>query len=211
MDNRIHLFVSRVRARIREQIMIEQLFRCTGWGLLFAVVIVLFSLAIPFFYATLVATTAVLLSFLWGIVEGIRKTPSHMEAALQADAKGYREKLSTAYDLQGKTDPFSLLQKKDAVKIMNTFQIRKAFPLKIRARQVIPVLLFAVLFVVCGMIDTPAKHVAKTRNAVHKEVKEEIVRLEKVEKGLRETKDITKDELKEVQEQIENDIISYKK
>ena len=204
MDDKIRRFVYQVRARLREQVIIDQLFRMAGIGLMIAVGISLLSLIIPFFYAVLMEAGVIGLSFLVGMAAGIRKTPSPMAAALKADAKGHKERISTAFFLQGKEDAFSLLQKKDALKILENFQIRKEFPLRIKARQVITVLGLALIFTISSMIETPARTTAKTRHAVQKEAKEEIARLEKVEKELKENEAISETELEAVTQQLEN-------
>ena len=55
MDSRIKRFVYRVRARLREQLIIDNLIKFAGIGLLIAVIISLISLVVPFYYAILVA------------------------------------------------------------------------------------------------------------------------------------------------------------
>lgn len=204
MDVHIRQFVQRVRARLREQAIINQLLRAVGIGLLIATVISLFSLAVPFFYAVPVATGVVVLSFFCGLMMGVWRTPSMMEAALQADAKGHKERISTALFLEGKEDAFSSLQKKDAIKVIETFRIRKEFPLQVRGKQVAAVVALSLIFVVSSLLDTPARDVARTRNEVHKEAKEAIAQLEKVEKELRQNKEVSETELAEVREQLEH-------
>lgn len=203
MDSKIRQFVYRVRARLREQQMITNLIKFVGIGLAVAVILSLISLIVPFYYAVPAAVGVVILFFAVGIIMGIRKTPSPMEAALQADTKGYKERISTAFFLKGKEDVFSTLQKKDALSIIDTFQVRKEFPLRLKGKQVLMVLCLALVFVVSSMIDTPAREQARVRNDVSKEAKEDIARLEKVEKKLEESKEIQETEAAEIKEQIE--------
>lgn len=203
MDTTIKKFVQRVRARLREQSIVDQLVRAVGTGLLIAAAVSLISLAVPFFYAVPVAAGVVMISFFCGLTMGIRRTPSMMEAALQADAKGHKERISTALFLEGREDAFSSLQKKDAVKVIDAFQIRKEFPLHVRGKQMAAVIALALVFVASSLIDTPAREVARSQNAVHKEAKEGIARLEKVEKELRQNKEISETEIAEIAEQLE--------
>ncbi|MBR1866556.1 MAG: hypothetical protein IJ801_08625 [Lachnospiraceae bacterium] len=203
MDTTIKQFVKRVRARLREQSIVDQLFRAVGIGLLIATVVSLISLVVPFFYAVPVAAGVVILSFFYGLIMGIRRTPSMMEAALRADAKGHKERISTALFLEGREDAFSSLQKKDALKVIDAFLIRKEFPLHVRGRQVAAVIALALVFVVSSLIDTPARDVARNTNAVHREAQEEIAQLEKVEKELRQKKEISETEIAELTEQLE--------
>lgn len=202
MDSIIKQFVYRVRARLREQQIITNLIKFVGIGLSLGVIISFISLVIPFYYAVPVAVGMVIIFFMVGIIVGVRKTPSAMDAALQADAKGHKEKISTAFFLKGKEDPFSILQKRDALKIMGSFQIRKEFPLRFQWKQVFMVLGMALVFITSSLIDTPARENARLRNAVVKEAKEDIARLEKVEKKLEDSKEISETEAAEMKEQI---------
>lgn len=203
MDNRIRKFVYQVRARLREQQIITNLIKLVGYGLIVAVILSLVSMVVPFYYAIPVATGIVSLFFLAGICIGLRKTPSPMKAALQADAKGHKEKISTAFFLAGKEDPFSTLQKRDALKIMDTFSIRKEFPLKVSIKRALLVLGLALIFGISSRIDTPARQQANTQHDVAKEAKEEIARLEKVEKQLKENENLPVEEVEEIEKQLE--------
>lgn len=203
MDNRIRKFVYQVRARLREQQIITNLIKLVGYGLIVAVILSLVSMIVPFYYAIPVATGIVILFFLMGIFIGLRKTPSPMKAALQADAKGHKEKISTAFFLAGKEDPFSTLQKRDALKIMDNFLIRKEFPLRVSLKRALLVWGLALIFGISSQIDTPARQQANTRHDVSKEAKEEIARLEKVEKKLKENENLPVEEVEEIEKQLE--------
>lgn len=203
MDNRIRKFVYQVRARLREQEIITNLIKLAGYGLIAAVILSLISMIVPFYYAIPVATGIVIMFFLTGIFIGLRKTPSPMKAALQADAKGHKEKISTAFYLVGKEDPFSTLQKRDALKIMDNFLIRKEFPLQVSLKRALLVLGLALIFGISSQIDTPARQQASVQHDVAKEAKEEIARLEKVEKQLKENENLPVEEVEEIEKQLE--------
>ncbi|MDE5864481.1 MAG: hypothetical protein K2H34_09060, partial [Lachnospiraceae bacterium] len=204
MDSKIRQFVYRVRARLREEQIIENIIKLAGIGLFIAVILSFISMVVPFYYAVPAAVGIVGLCFVLGIIIGIIKTPTPMDAALKADAKGYKEKISTAFFLRGKDDVFSILQKKDAIEIMDTFRIRKEFPLKLQWKRILILVGLSLVFVVSSLVDTPAREAADIRKDVDKEAKEDIARLEKVEKKLAENKEISKTEAAEIEEQIEN-------
>lgn len=203
MDNRIRKFVYQVRARLREQQIITNLIKLAGYGLIAAVILSLISMIVPFYYAIPAASGIVILFFGAGIFIGLRKTPSPMKAALQADAKGHKEKISTAFYLAGKEDPFSTLQKRDALKIMDSFSIRKEFPLRVSLKRGLLVLGLALIFGISSQIDTPARQQANVQHDVAKEAKEEIARLEKVEKQLQENENLPVEEAAEIEKQLE--------
>lgn len=204
MDHKIRQFVYRVRARLREQKIIEYIIKLVIIGLLVAVLLSFVSMMVPFYYAVPAAAGIVGICFAAGIIMGICKTPTPMEAALKADSKGHKEKISTAFFLEGKEDPFSTLQKKDALKVMDAFQVRKEFPLQLSWKQVLAVLGLSLVFVAGSMVETPAREAAEIRKDIEKEAKEDIARLEKVEKKLEQSREISETEAAEIKEQIEN-------
>lgn len=203
MDLKIKQFVYRVRARLKEQQIITNLIKYVGIGLFAGILLSFISMVIPFYYAVPAAAGIIIIFFVLGIIIGIRKTPSPMEAALLADARGHKEKISTAFFLKGKDDPFSNLQKKDALQIIERFQIRREFPIRLQWKRVLLMLGLAFVFVISSMIDTPARDEARVRKDVAEEAKEDIARLEKVEKKLEESKEIPETEASEIKEQIE--------
>lgn len=203
MDNRIRKFVYQIRGRLREQQIVTNLIKFVSYGLIAAVILSLISMVVPFYYAVPIAAGIVIFFFLAGIMIGMRKTPSPMKAALQADAKGHKEKISTAFYLVGKEDPFSTLQKRDALKIMDHFLIRKEFPLRISLKRALLVLGLALIFGISIRIDTPARRQANVQHDVSKEAKEEIARLEKVEKQLQENENLPAEAVGEIEKQLE--------
>lgn len=203
MDSKIRKFVYRVRSRIREQLVINNLMKAVAIGMLVALTISLVALMVPFYYAIVVATGILMLSFFVGIVLGIRKTPTPMQSALMADSKGHKEKISTAFYLSGKEDAFSTLQKKDAVRIVEQFQIRKEFPIRVNWKPVAGILALTIAFVITSLIETPAKREAIVKHDVKQEAKEEVARLEKIEKKLDKNSKLSKNEVAEVKEQLE--------
>ena len=204
MDNKIRQFVYRVRGRLREQLIVANLIRFVIGGMLIAVFVSMMALVVPFFHAILVATIVLVVSFFAGIIWGMVKTPSPMQAALRADEKGYQEKLSTAFFLQGKEDPFSVLQKKDALRIVENFPIRKEFPIRLQWKRVAVLSLLTIVFVVTSLLDTPAKREAVVKHDVKQEAKEEIARIEKVQKELEKNTQLDRNEVADVKEQLEN-------
>lgn len=203
MDYKIKQFVYKIRARLREQEIISSLLFTAEIGLLLAVVISVISLVVPFYHTVLAALGVMAVSIFTGFVVGIRKTPSPMEAALRADAKGHKEKIATAFFLKGKEDAFSTLQKQDALNVAENFLIRKEFPISLPLKRTLMVFGLAVIFMISSVMDTPAREHAGVKHEVAEEAKEDIARLEKVEKKLAESKEISKEEVEEIKEQIE--------
>ena len=153
LDQKIRHFVYKVRSRLRERKIINCFINAAGIGLDLGIFLSVISLFVSFYYAIPLAVGMVVLSSIAGIVMGVRRTPTPMEAALMADAKGHKEKLSTAFYLRGKEDSFSMLQKKDAVRITESFQIRKEFPIQFPLKRALLVMCLAVIFVISSLLE----------------------------------------------------------
>lgn len=202
-DAGIRKFVYRVRSRLREQCIIDSVILTVTAGLGIGVILSLISLVVPFYYAVPLAAVVAIVSFAAGIFWGIRRTPSAQKAALLADAKGHKEKITTAFYLAGREDAFSALQKRDALRVIERFSVKKEFPLRLSWKRSAMICGLALLFVAGSLMDTPAKQQAAGKHLVSKESKKEIAKLEKVEKQIQENKEISETEAGEIREQIE--------
>ena len=203
IDQKIKHFVYAVRRRLRKQKILEILFLTIGSGFCISFVLSVISLFVLVCYVSQIIIGITAISFLAGIIAGWKKTPSVMEAALLADAKGHKEKISTAYFLKGKEDLFSVLQKKDAIKIVENFQIRKEFPVQISGKKVMAVVGLGILLIGSMFLESPARDLATEKQKVKKEVQEELAKVEKLEKKIRENEEIDEQELTEVDKQLE--------
>ena len=199
-DRTIRKFVYKVRRKLRRQKVFGALCSSLFAGLLVAVVISGLSLCIPLYYADMIELVSIGISVCVGVICGIYRTPSLQQAALAADALGYQEKISTALYLQGKDDMFSRLQRKDALDAVRQIEIRKAFPLKVSKRKIGGLVLIAVVFAVSCMVDSPVRETAKQQHELRREVKEEIAKVNKVQKKI---KDVSSKEAKQLDKQLE--------
>ncbi len=199
-DRTIRKFVYKVRRKLRRQKVFGALCSSLFAGLLVAVVISGLSLCIPLYYADMIELVSIGISVCVGVICGIYRAPSLQQAALAADALGYQEKISTALYLQGKDDMFSRLQRKDALDAVRQIEIRKAFPLKVSKRKIGGLVLIAVVFAVSCMVDSPVRETAKQQHELRREVKEEIAKVNKVQKKI---KDVPSKEAKQLDKQLE--------
>ena len=202
-DRTIRKFVYKVRRKLRRQKVFGALCSSLSAGLLVAAAISVLSLCIPLYYADMIEIVSIGISVCIGVICGIYRTPSLQQAALAADALGYQEKISTALYLQGKDDMFSRLQRKDALDAVRQIEIRKAFPLKVSKRKIGSLVLIAAVFAVSCMVDSPVRETAKQQHELHREVKEEIAKVNKVQKKINEQKDVSSKEAKKLDKQLE--------
>ena len=87
MDKKIQKFVEKVRARLREQAVLDAVIMSVSGGLFLAMLISILSLWIPLYYAIPLSGGVVLLFFAAGIVWGITKTPSPEKSALMKSSR----------------------------------------------------------------------------------------------------------------------------
>ena len=203
MDSKILNFVKKVRGRLKEQTVIDGIMISVVIGLSLSLVVLISSLWISMYYAIPISVGMVLLSFAVGIVVGIRKAPTLEQAALRADAKGYKEKFVTALMLVGKDDAFSRMQKQDAVKNMEVFQIKKEFPIRLSLKKCLVLTVLVLVFGITAMLDTPAKRLAITMHDVKKDSLAEIEKLERLKKEISKVEKLSDKEKTEIKEQID--------
>ncbi|MDO5156043.1 MAG: hypothetical protein Q4D51_08755 [Eubacteriales bacterium] len=204
LDQNIKRFVTRVKKRQSEKSIITNLIEICTMGLIVANILCGIALIVPFYASIILAAIVIGGCVIAGWIRGIQRTPTMEQSALLVDAKGYQEKISTALFLNGRNDAFATLQKKDAIKITEHFDIRKEFPIRIGKKQMLVFISLAFLFLVCSTLDTPAKRIANMRHEVTKEAKEEIAKLEKLEKELKDKHEISETEMAELSEQLKN-------
>lgn len=202
-DQIIWKFVHKVRRRIGGQVVRRTLCDVACIGLVLACGISFFSLFVPFYYAVYVESIVLGSAVFVGIGLGIHRVPTLEQAALWADDKGYQEKITTAFGLRGKEDPFSMLQKQDAVAVIANLSVAKLFPFKISVQRVIVLLLLAVLLAGGNLLDSPSRQYAREHHAVQVEVKKETAKVEKVERQLTNKESVSETEIAKVQNQLE--------
>lgn len=110
------------------------------------------------------------------------------------DKQGYQEKVITAWNLRGKEDPWSVLQKQDAADVIQKISISELFPVRISGKWVMRFLLLVVLLFGSGMLDSPVRQAAWEQHDLQRDKKEELTKVEKVQKAVTQKETISKEE-----------------
>lgn len=201
LDQEILQFIKKVKSRQQEILVVNFTVYTLTIGFLIACVMGGLSFIMPFYYAIPISIFSICLAFVIGVVIGIMKTPNLEKSALKADEKGLRERVVTAYDLCGKEDYFSVLQKQNAWGMICHFPIRKNFPLHIDIRAVVLLALFCFGFCVLSILPAKTKEQAKAEHEIIKESKEQIKKVNDVLKNIEKISELSeqkKEELKEM-------------
>ena len=169
-DHIILQFIKKVRRRLCRNIfattMLWALFAgMTAWGIFH-----LIALFVPFYAAVMYGFLAFLLCLVMGVIVAIKRYPNLKSAALTVDSKGLKERVTTSYELSGKNDVCSQLQKNDTLERIRGLNIRKTFPLKVKKR--VYLLLFSALIFMVTTAMLPAK--TKTEAKELHEMKQQI-------------------------------------
>lgn len=187
-DQEIARFVTRVRRRQREVLIVNYGVAGLAAGFLAAFVMSGISLAVPFYYAVPAGMTGIVIALVASIIAAVVKTPGMEKSALMADEKGLRERVITAFSLRGRTDGFSMLQKRNAAAIISRFSVEKAFPLSVDKKTAALLILTVIGFLILSTVPSAAKERARAEHQIMEEAEAEI---EKVEDVLRDIKTIS--------------------
>ena len=210
-DHIILQFIKKVRRRLCRNIfwttILWALFiGMTMWGVFHHI-----ALFVPFYAAVLYGFLTFIICIIGGIVIAVRRYPNLKSTALQIDSKGLKERVTTAYELSGRNDICSQLQKNDTLDKIRGINIRKSFPLKIKKR-VYLFLFAALIFVVTtAMIPAKTKEEAKEQHELKQQIEEQEKVLEEMAEEVKENYDLTDEQiealenmLREAKEELQN-------
>lgn len=190
----IKKFIQKVRRRMTEQKVLRYGMYGALAGFTLATIISVIALMVPWYYAPLIASIGAAVGVIAGITLGIVRRPSMEKAALGLDAHGFQERLITSYQLAGREDPFSQMQKADTIRRVNQFQIRKTFPLKVRWQLLLAMLGTAAAFVIISFIPTAAKTQAQEYHEIARQADEDIRKVEDAIEHVEKMEDLSETE-----------------
>lgn len=202
--NKIENFLKKVRGRLFGQQFIENLLQFLSIGLGVSLGISVFSMFVPWYYATVAITILMGLTVVLNVWWSLKRRPTLEQTALRVDALGYEEKIVTAYQEWETDSLFANIQRKDAERILSEINIRKSFPIRIRFRRWGIFLLMAALFAGSMLIDTDARTRAGYQHRVQEKAKQEIAEIEKVEKKVQDKKEISEQEAADILKELED-------
>ena len=203
-DRVILRFVDRVRLRLNRDCLWKYFLISAVAGLGVWTLINSVALIRPIYGAVLYGAVACGIILLAGMICAVIKFPDRKRAALAADSKGLKERVTTALELMGDDDIFSKIQKDDTIKAIRLFDIKKNFPFILRGKWLIGICVCIIAVAFTGLCDSAAKQEAIRRHHIKElaETKKEELE-EKLEDLLEENKltEAQKEEMKELLEQ----------
>ena len=176
-DHIILQFIKKVRARLCRNVFVQTMLWAlfagmTAWGIFNFI-----ALFVPFYAAVWYGFLAFLLIQIAGIIVAVRRYPNMRSTTIQIDSKGLKERVTTAYELSGRNDLCSVLQKDDTIRNIQGMHIRKSFPLRIRKRMYFLLFGALIFMVTCAMIPAKTKEEARLTHELQEaiEYQEEIM------------------------------------
>ncbi len=194
-DHIILQFIKKVRRRLCRNVFVQTMLWAlfagmTAWGIFNFI-----ALFVPFYAAVFYGFLAFIVCQVAGIIVAVRRYPSVKSTTLHIDSKGLKERVTTAYELSGKNDVCSQLQKRDTIEKINGMHIRKSFPLRIRKRMYF-ILFAALIFVVTtAMIPAKTKQEAKELHELEELIEEKEEILEEMAEKVEEEYNLTDEQI----------------
>jgi len=112
--------------------------------------------------------------------------PGLWEAACQVDAKGLKERVSTALELSCRSSGTELQtrQREDALRHLQALDIEAGFPLRLPRREGKVLLTLALLLVLVNIIPNPQRGEVERQMAIRREIAQQQKQVEKVKNDL---------------------------
>ena len=181
-------FISGIRARLNLKVYIEYIMFSVGAGLFAGLIIEIYALIRPLYYAHLYLVLCIASGVVAGTVICFFHRKSMKQAALYIDSFGFNERVITAYEMSDREDCTAVLQRNDTLDFIEN----KKDSVKVRLLpEVKKIIVFSVLLVitaVCALIPSKARdeavlqhEIAEIAEEKQEEIDEIIEELEEID------------------------------
>ncbi len=207
-------FISGIRARLNLKVYIEYIMFSVGAGLFAGLIIEIYALIRPLYYAHLYLVLCIASGVVAGTVIYFFHRKSMKQAALYIDSFGFNERVITAYEMSDREDCTAVLQRNDTLDFIEN----KKDSVKVRLLpEVKKIIVFSVLLVitaVCALIPSKARdeavlqhEIAEIAEEKQEEIDEIIEELEEID--IAELSPEQADELDKIKEAFEASKTEY--
>lgn len=150
-------FINRIRIKLNKNVMRGDVINCLMWGSFAALLVMLISLFVPFFWAAIVAGGLVISTIPIGVIQGIKHRKDDKAAALYIDSFGLKEQIITAYENQNFADKVCVLQRAQAENSLRNKAPEIKVPYQVPIKKLILFISAIILCFAAFLIPTPAK------------------------------------------------------
>jgi len=202
-QNKLIAFIVAVRKRLNSKLFMEFSISALVGGLSAWIIVNIISMIFPLYKAELYGALLIIPFLIGGVVYFFLHRYDNRQAALAADSKGLKERVTTAYEGMDRDDLFSQIQRRDALACISRFNIKEAFPLKFKRKKLIILAACLLLAVLTALIDTPARTEAIERHKIQVIAEEKEKELEQKVDEIKEKYNLTDAEQQEFDELLE--------
>ncbi|MDD4562969.1 MAG: hypothetical protein PHW39_07845, partial [Syntrophomonadaceae bacterium] len=185
-DQEIKTALQPTMKRLQRQHFMVSFLRGLAVAMLAALLLLAYSFLRPWadvtFYCLVVAGITILVT----VVLAVISRPGLWEAACQVDAKGLKERVSTALELSNSIsdNPMQRLQREDALKQLCAVDVSANFPLLLPRREGKILLVLTGFLLLLNVIPNPWQGEVDRQMAVRQEIAQQQKQVEKVKKEL---------------------------
>lgn len=185
-DREIKTALQPVQRRIQRQYFLISLLRGLALAMISALILLAYSFLRPWADATYYCLVVAGITILVTVGLAVLSRPDLWEAACQVDAKGLKERVTTALELSNSIsdNPMQRLQREDALRHLREVDAVAAFPLQIPRLEGKFLLVLAGLLLLLNVIPNPWQGEVDRQMAVRQEIAQQQKQVEKVKKEL---------------------------
>lgn len=204
LDKAILMFINKASKRIKANFLLNlsivglKLLLC----LIFSLLLISLFITIPYVEETCIGILVI--GLIITLIYGFIKAPKKDKVALIVDSKGLDERLITSLELIGCEDNISLAQKNDTVEHIKTFDIKKNIKISIDKKQSLLSLGLIIMCILVIFVPTTARKEAQKIRSFDKYQKSIIEKVEKENKEIEKSEDLSKEEKEEIKKILEN-------
>lgn len=175
-------FIKKAQKRIFLVNLLELLFWSLIAGLGLGILINGISLFVPLYGAERMAFFVVLLFGLIALFFGAARFPGKKKTAEYLDAKGLKERVSTALEQLSEDGVIQSLQRQDALKHLRSFSLKEHFPLRKSMARGLWLLGLSGIFLMTALLPSEARTEALLRHELKEKAEVEIQKAEELKK-----------------------------
>lgn len=210
LDKAILMFLNRASKRIKANFLLN--LSIVGLKLLLCLIfsLLLISLFVTIPYVEEICIAILVIGLIGTLIYGFIKAPKKDKVALMVDSKGLDERLTTSLELINCDDNISIAQKKDTVERIESFDIKKRIKINIDKKQLLLSLGLIIMCILVMFVPTTARKEAQKIRDFDKYQKSVIEKIEKENKEIEKSEDLSDEEKEEVKKLLEDAVKELK-
>jgi hypothetical protein len=200
-----NLFLSilkKIRVRLGTKKAFDNLFMSLAAGLGASVIAVVLSRFLPIYNLYYYVALAIGVICLAALIVSVFMVPSLYNTALSVDACGLKERTVTAFELLADSSNFAQFQKKDALEHLKKLDYKKHISLTPNYKYIIASIVLALGITGSAFLPNPMTDIALERHKLSMLKKEEVKKIDKVEKELSKNEKLTPLEKSELEKKL---------